>query len=669
MTLGDAVGGETDLCLVTMPFVDLFRPSIALGLLKSTLRPIPCRTTLVYANLLFAERIGLDNYVLQRLASPLLQGGEWLFAEAAFPEHRTDLNAFAGALAREVLKAGQVESTPARQAWMSNLLLDIRRAATVFVDDLATALLAAKPSIVACTSTFQQHLASLALLRKVKERQPAVVTMLGGANCAAEMGVANAEAFPWLDLVFSGEADAAFAPLVDRILSHGLAQVAADPPIGAILQGPPGGGPGETRRYCRNAVLPQIDTAADPDYTDYFATLRRLSFHDRIIPSIPLESSRGCWWGQKNGCTFCGLNGRGLSYRSKDPDRVVREIEGAATRYQVDRIEFVDNILDMHYFKTVLPRLAEAGSVYNIFMETKANLTRPQVRALRAAGVRWIQPGIEGLHDRMLSLMNKGTDTATNLQLLKYGAEFGVRMTWHILVGFPGEQDDWHRDCASRFSLLHHLNPPTGLIPIIFQRFSAFHEQPEHYGLKLRVPACLHDIYPLPEAQLERLSYYFDDDSGLGDRLRSGAGYAALRAAVGAWRDSWRLAEIPPLLAMTDDGDTIAILDTRACAIERRQRLTGVAADVLRACEPAVTRARLPERIRRSAGREWPDALLDAAIHELTASRLLVAVSDRLLSLPIPGDIPDLPTPQEFPGGLDRPTPVAVLMRRALTGE
>ena len=30
---------------------------------------------------------------------------------------------------------------------------------------------------------------------------------------------------------------------------------------------------------------------------------------------LTFETSRGCWWGQKHHCTFCGLNGEGMGYR------------------------------------------------------------------------------------------------------------------------------------------------------------------------------------------------------------------------------------------------------------------------------------------------------------------------------------------------------------------
>jgi hypothetical protein len=41
---------------------------------------------------------------------------------------------------------------------------------------------------------------------------------------------------------------------------------------------------------------------------------------------LPYESSRGGWWGEKHHCTFCGINGLGMKFREKSPDRVLAEL-------------------------------------------------------------------------------------------------------------------------------------------------------------------------------------------------------------------------------------------------------------------------------------------------------------------------------------------------------
>jgi 2-iminoacetate synthase ThiH len=52
-------------------------------------------------------------------------------------------------------------------------------------------------------------------------------------------------------------------------------------------------------------------------------------------------------------------------------------------------------IIDMRYFRELLPLLAVADVDLSLFHEVKANLTRDQIRMLSEAGVNSIQPGIE----------------------------------------------------------------------------------------------------------------------------------------------------------------------------------------------------------------------------------------------------------------------------------
>ncbi|MFX6234552.1 hypothetical protein ABTF60_18975, partial [Acinetobacter baumannii] len=83
-----------------------------------------------------------------------------------------------------------------------------------------------------------------------------------------------------------------------------------------------------------------------PEYDDYFAELATIPWVERVRPSIPLESSRGCWWGQRSHCTFCGLNGGGMNVRTKPAEQARAEMDAAVARWGIDRIEMVDNILD-----------------------------------------------------------------------------------------------------------------------------------------------------------------------------------------------------------------------------------------------------------------------------------------------------------------------------------
>ncbi len=102
-----------------------------------------------------------------------------------------------------------------------------------------------------------------------------------------------------------------------------------------------------------------LDSLPTPSFDDYFATLAASPLRSRVRPGLPLETSRGCWWGAVHQCTFCGLNGTSLGYRAKSPGRVLAELDDLAGRYQLSDFEAVDNILDMGYYKSLLPALAQ----------------------------------------------------------------------------------------------------------------------------------------------------------------------------------------------------------------------------------------------------------------------------------------------------------------------
>ena len=356
-----------------------------------------------------------------------------------------------------------------------------------------------------------------------------------------------------------------------------------------------------------------------------------------------------------------------MAYRSKTPERVLAEVGELSARYGLDGFSVVDNILDMAYLETVLPRLVESERGYGFFYELKSNLRREQVQLLRDSGVHWIQPGIEALHDDLLRLTDKGCSALTNVQILKYAREHGLHVLWNFLAGFPGDDDAWYAETAAILPLLHHLPPPGRAQRVRFDRFSVYHNDPERFGLELVPFDSYRSMYPVPPESLADLAYYFRDadvscetHDSYGVDTGDLPGVATLRRAADAWRKAAK-AVSPVILAMTDDGDGIDVLDTRACAPARRVRLDGLAARVYRRCEPAIARRRLVEELGRDNGRPGEAAaVVEAAIDDLVRRKLLLEVRGKLLA--VEGEIPSPPRAREFPGGhtlAPRPTRLA----------
>jgi magnesium-protoporphyrin IX monomethyl ester (oxidative) cyclase len=640
-----------DVCLVCMPYAPLPRPSLSLGLLKAALAREGIAATVVYPNLWFAEEVGVRRYRLCSRFETEVQAGEWTFAGAAFRGAAPDPAPFLRECGPHWLLGGAGEDRDDDgEEDLRATLLALREAAAGFVERAARRVLATGARIVGCTSTFEQHVASLALLRRVRELDPAVVTLLGGANCEAAMGCATHRGFPWVDYVVSGEADELIGGLCRQILEQGP-DLPADGLAAGVL------GPAHRRRPARlplaaggtppRAVVRDLDALPVPDFDDYFRALGNSTIAPAVRPALLFETSRGCWWGAASHCTFCGLNGASMRYGSKAPERVLDEIRTLEARHGISDLAAVDNILDMGYFETLLPRLAAEDGGRRLFYEVKPNLRRTQIEMLRRAGIAWVQPGIESFSSAALERMGKGVQGWQNVRLLRWAREIGVRLTWQILWGLPAEEDDWYLRMAGWLPLLEHLEPPFALDRIRFDRFSVYHQRPEAFGLTLRPLRALAHIYPLAGADLGELTYYFEAagrpspfTAPEAERSADRPGVRALAAAVAAWKAAFRRRPRPVLRVhdVGDEGQALLIRDTRRCAPAPQVRLTGLERAVYLACEDGLPEGKL-------------DAAAAVAAERLEQARLILRLDGRLLALGLRGPLPKLPRQRSLPLG------------------
>lgn len=607
--------------LVQMPYAGVEHPSLALGILQAELTRQGLESRVLYPNLQWCEELGVGPYHAISATQTEFLIGEWTFSRAVFGPFGSD-EEFLG---RACQRIGR------------DVVLAAREAAEGFVDRVAREILAMGARVVGASSTFQQHCASLALLRRVKTLEPSVATVLGGANCEGPMGLAAARNFPWVDYVVSGEADQVAVRLFRSVL-EGKPEL----PYGVITRAHQGEAP--------RATFAAMDATAIPDYDDYFRAVEASSLD--MLPGLLVETSRGCWWGQKHHCTFCGLNGSGMGYRSKSGERVLQELEHLANRYQLGMFEVVDNILDHAHLKHIMPVLAARPEPFRLFYETKSNLRREQVEVLAKAGVLWIQPGIESLHDEILKLMDKGSNALMNVQLLKWAREFGVRVVWNFLTCFPGERDAWYQEMADFLPLLEHLQPPSGMAPIRYDRFSPYHSRPADYGISIQTAWAYACVYPLPPEELAELAYFFEDvDGDREDRRLDLPGRQALAQGLKTWKEAF-WASLPPILSSEDTEAGLQVLDTRRCAVQRRHVLTGAERELLLACD--TPRKLTPE------------------LAGLVEKKLVLAVGDRCVALPVRGSLPRLPAHWQFPGGFpERPSahPPYRVPSEILTGE
>jgi ribosomal peptide maturation radical SAM protein 1 len=282
-----------------------------------------------------------------------------------------------------------------------------------------------------------------------------------------------------------------------------------------------------------------LDALPTPIYDEYFDRAQRLQLtgHAFYLPTLPFESSRGCWWGQKHHCTFCGLNGLGMAYRAKQPARALRELNELARRHRVTEFAVVDNILDMKYVHEFFSEIEQNRNDYTFFYEVKANLTREQLRLLRNGGVRRIQPGIESLSSEVLQLMNKGCTMLQNVRFLKWALYYRLHVSWNLLWRFPGEREEYYVKELEVLRKISHLQPPNGCGGIWLERFSPYFASQDAYPIRdIRPEASYYHVYPR-DVQVEKVAYFFD--YSMGDTLPDDV-HVETQRLVGEWQERWK---------------------------------------------------------------------------------------------------------------------------------
>jgi ribosomal peptide maturation radical SAM protein 1 len=604
--------------LISMPFMDATRPSIQLGLLKAIIagHEFPVRT--LHANLDFAALVGADYY--RRLAEHRgRQVGDWLFSRAAFGEAAPDPDALF--VDEFVDDLSHLAESPDE---LGDRLRAIRhRDVPAYLDSLVEALPWHDVRVVGFTSTFQQNTASFALARRLKQRYPQIVTVFGGANFDADMGLELVRSVHCIDMAVIGEGDTALPALLT-----------------ALAAGQdPGDVPGVARRAGEEVVatppaapLRRLDDLPVPDYGEFFERAERLGLlHDVGHRSvwIPFESARGCWWGAKHHCTFCGLNGATMQFRSKSPARVLDELAQLARRYRSFMFEAVDNILDLEYLTRMFPVLIASAADYEMFYEVKANLNREQLKLMAASGVTRIQPGLESLSTNVLRLMRKGVRAAQNVNLLRWARYYGIDVAWNVLWGFPGETTDDYTAQSAVVPHLVHLQPPSGAGRIWMERFSPLHADLDAFPREFcRPERSYRYVYP-DSVDLDRVAYFFE--YGLKDALPDSV-YAELSAAVDEWSRAWR-DDKPPELTYWSAPGFLQIYDGRHDGRHGTYSFEGSIADIYLACGDRPTTA---AAVRSRLGGAVPTGTIEEVFHEFQQRGLMFVDGTLALALALP---------------------------------
>lgn len=603
------------IAFINMPFAPPDRPSIAIGILQALLSSIGRNSLAFYFNLDFYEHIdiGLVKKITGGESKPQDLVGERVFvgslssrADASPVDLRSEFPVLSGLRGED--------------ASFSEALRHAQDCAPDFIDKCAAQVLRYEPQLVCFTTVFQQNIASLALAKRLKHLDSRIKVLFGGANCHGISGSALLKNYKFIDAVCTGEAEGGFIQMVEslieeRSVAHPNYQVRQEESVISNEV---------SSELARSFVdLNQVPTPSYDDFFERWKTFKKAQQFD--APSILFETSRGCWWGQKAHCTFCGLNGTGMAFRQKTAQRALSEMEELLNRHgHVTRnLYAVDNILPKSYEKDVIPHIRSRIGKANLFYEVKANLSRETIKSFAQNGLRDIQPGIESLSSRTLKLMRKGVSAISNVQLLKCCRQHNVTPHWNFLTGIPGETADDYSFALNVINKITHLKPcPPGLGKIRFDRYSPYFDQPDNFALvNMRPYESYRDVYsPLSWGEICKIAYFFEAEYVRDPRL-DGL-FEQLERDIQLWNQR----HAHSLLCHFGPGDVKVFLDLRSASSVMYQ-VSKLQAEIIGLTEGVSGREAVRERIGGSLEK------FEAELSELVAAGLVAEEGNLLLSL------------------------------------
>jgi len=512
-----------------MPFGSLNMPSLGLTQIESVLKtrfPESVEVSTHYLNFDFARYLGdVEQYNKALSGAGFMTGiGDWFFRQSAFPDASDNTS--------EYFARFYFDDDPQTKA-IRHLVEQKRPGLDDFLDQLIEKYRLAEADIVGFTALFSQAVASFAMARRLKKKNPGIIAVLGGSACEGLVGRTVARHIEQIDYVFSGPGLVSFPRFVQNCLDGKMedsARIKGVFPGMRRLSSPISGDgiTGEDLDINANVML---------DYKPFLDSMD-LAFPGREVkPVLLFETSRGCRWAEKVPCSFCGLNGMHIRYCSMAPENAVCQLQSLFK--WVPRCPYfigVDTIVPANYLKEVFPCIHPPAGMRMLY-EVRPDLAEDDIKTLCNAGITVIQPGIEALSTQALQLMRKGTTAPGNVRFLKNCVKHPIKLEWNLLIYSPGEKEEVYRKYLQDIPLLMHLPPPTAAYPVGFVRYSHYFENAARYGLNL-VPQDFYGLtYPFDAATIADIAYHFVDRNA--DTERIDYWLDALNGKIALWRTRW----------------------------------------------------------------------------------------------------------------------------------
>ena len=433
-----------------------------------------------------------------------------------------------------------------------------------------------------CFSQLSASLAAASRIKRATQAAPPIV--LGGASCAPERVPRLMLKFRQIDFIVQGEGEQPLIGLCEYL--SGRTWELGPRTFSRAF--------GSSRPQLLHNQIDELGQLPIPDYSDYFVAVRKSFPTEEFLPVIPLEFSRGCWWGK---CTFCNLNLQWSGYRRKSASRMFYEVNKLTEKYKCLDFVFNDNALPVRESEAFFRRIMADHRDLGFFGEARIEHCKERLAICSQGGLRAIQSGIEALSQSLLRRMNKGVSVIENVAAMKNALDCGVELDGNLITEFPGSGPE---DVQETLATLDFVFPyrPLSISPFYLALGSDIERYPAKYGIRA-IESHHFDRRLYPQDLLKDHVSLFKDYRG--DRQRQRKLWAPVVAKVREWESfHWRRKMsiwIYPPLSYRDGGDYLVIHLEGPGHAPIHYRLIGLAREIYLACNKVSTIAELLDKL------------------------------------------------------------------------
>jgi radical SAM superfamily enzyme YgiQ (UPF0313 family) len=274
---------------------------------------------------------------------------------------------------------------------------------------------------------------------------------------------------------------------------------------GDEVAGLPGGAPSMGLAQGSAGVQPASLRSPDSSYPGGLPDFDSLPLGRYLAPYpvLPLLTAHGCYHGD---CAFCNVGyGRAGHFRPLKSAQVVEQMLALQRKYGVRHIFFADEAMTPRSMREMSALLTAQGSPLHWCgcMRFEKAITADLLAQMSAAGCRMILFGLETASERMIELMDKGTQRETMGRVLKESAAAGIWNHTFFFFGFPTETLEDAQDTVNfvyaHGDAIHSASPGE----FVLERYSPVHLQPQKFGVRRIVEQAEKDLAIYFEYELE----------------------------------------------------------------------------------------------------------------------------------------------------------------------